>query len=54
MDSVFVQREIDVKENPLYFYFVEANNKIPADSGIHWNMSDSSGFQWNRIDANAL
>jgi hypothetical protein len=40
--------------NPLYFYFVEANKKNPADSGIHWNMADSSGFQWNRIDANAL
>jgi hypothetical protein len=41
-------------KNPLYFYFVEANNNIPAYSGFHWNMADSIGFQWNRHDANAL
>jgi hypothetical protein len=41
-------------ESPLYFYFVESNNNIPADSGFNWNMADSSGFQWNRHDARAL
>jgi hypothetical protein len=51
-----IQNRVDSSgiRNPLYFYFVEANKKNPADSGFHWNMADSSGFQLNRIDANAL
>jgi hypothetical protein len=39
--------------NPLEFYFVEVNSNIPADSGFHWNMADSSGIQWNHREVNA-
>jgi hypothetical protein len=51
-----IQNRVDSSgiRNPLYFYFVEANDKTPADSGFHWNMADSSGIHWNRHDANAL
>jgi hypothetical protein len=40
--------------NQLEFYFVEVNNKIPKDSGLHWNMVDSSGIHLNRRELNAL
>jgi hypothetical protein len=41
-----IQNRVDSSgiRNPLYFYFVEAINNIPADSGFHWNMADSSGI----------
>jgi hypothetical protein len=44
-----IQNRVDSSgiRNSLYFYFVEANKKNPADSGFHWNIPipvDSSGI----------